>query len=193
MANGRVLTGFSKPYVALYSVSSGSVVYSSGQILARGVSVNISLDDNGDNVFYADNGAAETASQAFTSGAVQLVVDGLNSAAEALILGLPTADSDGWTHYGDSMSIPYVGVGMIARYMSGGVTSYVPVVLTKTKFQSPNLSAVTQEEEIDWQTQELNATILRDDSSNRDWKIVGTAQTTETSTEAMIKTLFSIT
>ena len=45
MANGRVLTGFSLPYIALYSASTAGVVsYSSGQILARGVSV--SLDVN---------------------------------------------------------------------------------------------------------------------------------------------------
>ena len=38
-ANGRVITGFSQPYVALYSESGGTVTYASGQILARGVSV----------------------------------------------------------------------------------------------------------------------------------------------------------
>ena len=39
MANGEVITGFSKPYVARYSESNGTVTYSNVQPLARGVSV----------------------------------------------------------------------------------------------------------------------------------------------------------
>ena len=44
MANGRVCTGFSKPYVALYNEASGVITYSGGMILARGVSVEIEPD-----------------------------------------------------------------------------------------------------------------------------------------------------
>ena len=39
MANGRIITGFSKPYVAKYAESSGTVTYSDGMVLARGVEV----------------------------------------------------------------------------------------------------------------------------------------------------------
>lgn len=55
MANGRVLTGFSKPYVAEYSASGNTVTYKSGMILARGVSVSLSVEASDDNIFYADN------------------------------------------------------------------------------------------------------------------------------------------
>jgi hypothetical protein len=113
-------------------------------------------------------------------------VDGLLTAAEKLILGLPAADGDGWTAYGDAMSIPYCGVGFVVRYMSEGVTTYVPVILTKVKFSVPNLSAATQEDEIDWQTQELTATIMRDDSSDHNWKYVGTGVSTEAAAESAI-------
>ena len=41
MANGRVCTGFSKPYVAVYSATGGTIKYESGQDLARGVDVSI--------------------------------------------------------------------------------------------------------------------------------------------------------
>lgn len=190
-ANGRVITGFSYPYVALYSESGGTISYTSGQILARGVNVDLSIDAADDNNFYADNVVAESATGMFGGGTCTLTVDGLLTAAEKLILGLPTADGDGWTAYGDAASIPYVGLGFIVRYMSDGVTTYVPIVLNKVKFKMPNLSAATQEEEIDWQTQELEAVIMRDDSSAHNWKMVCAGQADEATAQAKITALLS--
>lgn len=196
MANGRVITGFSLPYVAEYGTTTGTggveLDYSNGAILARGVSVSLSIDSADDNNFYADNVIAETAGGTFGSGEVTLTVDGLNDSAMKLILGLPAADGDGWTHYGDNMNIPYMGVGFIVRYMSGGVTTYVPVVLHKCKFQIPTLGANTQEDAIDFQTQELTAKVLRDDTSNHEWRVIGTACTTEALAETAIKSYLSI-
>lgn len=193
LAVGRVRTGFSLPYVALYSNAGTTVTYSSGQRLARGVSVSIEAEAEDDNIFYADNISAESAPGIFTSGTATLTVDGLSMAAESLIMGLPAADTNGFVHYGENMTIPYVGVGFIVRYMSGGVVSYVPVILRKCRFVTPSEDAATATETIDWQTQELTASLLRDDTSNHDWKWVGTAQETETAAEALIKTVFGIT
>ena len=193
MAAGKVLTGFSLPYVALYSANGGTVTYSSGQRLARGVSVELEPTVGDNNNFYADNVIAETAGGIMTGGQVTLTVDGLLETAEKLILGLPEADTNDWYHYGDAMSIPYVGIGFICRYQSEGVVTYTPVVLTKARFQTPSLSAATQEEDIEWQTQELVADLARDDTASHDWKLVGEAQTTEALAEGMIKTMFNIT
>ena len=191
MANGRVITGFSKPYVALYAESSGTISYSSGIALARGVEVSVEVETSEDNNFYADNIVAETAAGAFTGGTATLTVDGLKDAARKLILGLPAA-TGGWTAFGDEMSIPYVGIGFVVRYMEAGTTTYMPVVLKKALFSVPNISAATQAEEIDWQTEELTAKLFRDDSANHDWMLKGDAQTTEALAEAPIKTLFGI-
>lgn len=190
-ANGRVLTGFSLPYVALYASSGTTVTYSSGSILARGVSVSVENEQEADaNVFYADNVAAETVEGEFKGGTFTLTVDGLLSSAEALIYGLSSADGDGWVSYGTQNTAPYVGVGFVCRYMSDGVESYVPVILTKCKFNLANLSAATQEEDIDWQTQELTGRILID--ANNIYKKVGTAATTEAIASSAIKTVFNI-
>lgn len=193
MAAGKVLTGFSLPYVALYSANGGTVTYSSGQKLARGVSVELEPTVGDNNNFFADNVIAETAGGIMTGGQVTLTVDGLLETAEKLILGLPDADTNDWIHYGDAMSIPYVGIGFVCRYQSEGVVTYTPVVLTKARFQTPSLSAATQEEDIEWQTQELVADLARDDTASHDWKLVGEAQTTEALAEGMIKTMFNIT
>ena len=191
-AAGKVLTGFSLPYVALYSESGGTITYSNGQKLARGVDVTVSPESSNDNIFYADNVSAESADGEFINGTVSLTVDGLLETAEKLIFGLPAADATDWYHYGDSMTVPYVGIGFIARYMSDGVTSYVPHVLTKCRFNLSEFSGATQEDAIEWQTQALEARIFRDDSTNHDWHLFGESQATEADAENMIKTLFSI-
>lgn len=192
-AAGRVCTGFSKPYVALYSASSGTITYSSGALLGRGVEVSVEAEEASDsNNFYADNVIAESISGVFSGGTATLTVDGLLDATRKLIYGLPAADGDGWTHFGDSQVVPYVGIGFVTRYMSEGVTTYVPTILTKAIFQAEPQEAATQEDEIEFQTTELTATLLRDDSANHDWKMIGGPQTTEALAEKEIKDVFGI-
>lgn len=191
MANGRVITGFSDPWVAEYAVSGGTVTYSNAMALARGVEVSLSPESSDDNRFYADNIVAENATGMFTGGTVTLTVDGLKDAARKLIFGLPTAVNN-WTAYDNTIEIPYVGIGFIVRYMEDGATTYMPVVLAKTMFQLDETSAATQEDEIDWQTQELTATLFRDDSATQAWKFVGTAQTTQALALGMMKTKLGV-
>lgn len=182
MANGRVLTGFSMPWVALYANSGGTISYSGGMPLARGVSVSLDVETSDDNDFYADNVLAETDNQGFSSGTVTLTVDGLKDAARKLIMGITASRTAGqveFEQYDDTQAIPYVGVGFVARYMEDGVTSYVPYILNKVKFNPEGLEAATQEKDIDWQTTELEGSIMRDDSSAHAWKLIGAAQTTE--------------
>lgn len=185
MAAGKVTTGFSKPYVAVYAASGTTITYSSGQVLARGVDVAIAPETSDDNNFYADNVIAEVVASEFTGGTLTLTVDGLFPAAEKLIYGLPDASAD-WTAYGDDMTIPYVGVGFIIRQQSAGVVTYTPVVLAKCKFHLAETNAATQEEDIDWQTQSLEATILRGDDANRTWKFLGSEYATEAAAEAAL-------
>lgn len=199
MANGRVITGYSKPWVAVYNNNAGTITYTSGQYLARGVEVQIEPEAADSNKFYADNQVAEQAGGGFTGGTVTLTVDGLKETARKLIMGLPAASSvtvtTGTTvsmsDFGDGMSIPYVGIGFVVRYMEDGVTTYEPVVLTKCQFSVFGTSASTQEDAIEFQTQELEATIMKDDTSNHNWKRVGTAQSTEAAAEAVIQAVLT--
>lgn len=192
MAAGKVCTGFSLPYVALYSASNGVITYTSGQKLARGVEVSIEPEASDDNIFYADNAAAESAAGTFSGGSITLTVDGLKHAAERLIYGLPAAGADGWTAYDDDASVPYVGIGYIARYMEDGVTTFVPTVIPKTKFDFKSDNAATQEDAIDWQTTELNASILRADDTKHSWKWLGAEAADEATAEAALKTKLNI-
>lgn len=201
MAAGRVITGFSKPYVAKYSASAGTVTYSDGMVLARGVSVEISPEVGDASPFHADNIEAENVPGVFTGGTVTLTVDGLLDAADTLIFGLPEPENVSYGEsktadvysYGDSMQIPYVGIGFIVRYMSGGVVSYVPMILTKASFNTPSTSAETQEESIEFQPQALTADLMRDDSTNHNWFRRGEGFATEAEAEELLKALLNIT
>lgn len=192
-AAGKVCTGFSKPYVAIYGANGGVVSYTRGQQLARGVNVNIAPNTSNDNKFYADNQEAESAAGKFTGGTLTLNVDGLFVSAERLIMGLPAAGADGFTEYGDDQEAPDMGFGYIARYMSAGVETFTPIVLAKVKFNQPSSEAATQEEEIDWQTQELTATIMRAENANHSWKYIGDDYNTEEGAEAALRTKLGIT
>lgn len=202
MANGRVITGYSKPYVALYAVTDNTVSYSGGMPLARGVSVSIDPESGDGNDFYADNVTAESVGGTFTGGTLTLTVDGLKDAARKLVMGIVTENTitvgTGATSsvkvydYDDQQVAPYVGVGFIVRYMENGVTTYVPHVITKTVFSPEGLEAATQEEDIEFQTTELEATIMRDDSQYHRWQRVAEAQTTEALAEAVIRNLLNI-
>lgn len=196
MANGRVITGFSKPYVALYTAtaSGGSytISYSSGQILARGVEIQIEPETTDDNNFYADNVIAENEAGLFTGGTLTLTVDGLKDPANKLIYGLPAADDDDWYNYDNTQAIPFVGFGAVIRVQEAGVVSYVPIVLPKIQFNDTGMTAATQEDSIDWQSAELTAQIFRDESVKQTWKKLGEAQVSEAAAEAMIKSFLSI-
>lgn len=201
MANGKVITGYSKPYVALYNANNGSPTYSGGMPLARGVDVSVEAE-TGDAVnFYADNVLAESVGGVFTGATITLTVDGLKDAARQLIMGLPEPSSvtvgqsttvDVY-EYDDRQSIPYVGIGFIIRYMEQGVTTYQPVVFTKAAFSVDGIEAATQEEEIEFQTTELEASLLRDDSTNHVWKKIAADQATEAGAEAVIRAILNIT
>lgn len=190
MANGRVITGFSKPYVAKYTVTaqtSGDVVsYSNGQYLARGVEISIEPESTDDNRFYADNVIAENEAGIFTGGTLTLTVDGLKDAANRMIYGLPAATSEGWVKYDTDQAIPFVGFGCVVRVQENGVVSYVPLVLPKIMFNEIGTTAATQEDAIDWQAQEMTAQIFRDDTAKRCWKMLGGEQTTEAAALAKI-------
>lgn len=198
MANGRVITGYSMPKVAVYSYATNTVTYTGLTALARGVSVSMDVETSDSTDFYADNVLAESAGGRFTGGTVTLTVDGLKDAARKLIQGLPAettltvgSDSVKVLEYDDRQVAPYVGIGFVVRYMENGVTSYVPVVLTKCIFNVDTISAETQGENIDFQTAELTATIARDDTTNHTWRRIGEAQTTEAAAEAVIAAMLA--
>lgn len=191
MANGRIATGYSLPIVAQYVNNGGNVTYTGAMPLARGVSVSIEPEYTEGDPFYADNTIAEDVPGQLTGGTATLTVDGLLTAATKFIYGITAEDNADWIDFDDTVVIPYVGVGYVARYMSAGVTSYVPYVLTKCRANYAGQELNTAEDEIEWQTQEIEFSIYRDDSTNHVWKKEGKEYATEADAEGAIMNFFN--
>lgn len=173
-----VTTGFSRIHVALYANNGGAVTYSGVKELARAVSMETDIETTEENAFYANNTLAEVETARFANGTVTITVDGLDGEEEAMILGIaPKSTTIGGDEvdeivYGASMNPPYMGIGAVKRYQLNGAVTFRPVIFTKARFALPSDSAETQGEEIDWQTQELEATLMRDDTADQTWKII---------------------
>ena len=198
MANGQVITGYSNPIVAKYTYSGGAISYSDKMPLARGVEVSIEIDTGDPTNFYADNTIAESVAGQFNGATATLTVDGLKTAARTLIAGLVTTgtitvgtDTVNTTVYDDLQVIPYVGIGFVVRYMENGVTTYAPVILPKAQFSPEGLEAATQGEEVEFQTTELTAAIMRADDANHSWKVIAEDQDTEADAVAVINAYFA--
>lgn len=192
--------GLSKPYIAVYSASGSTVSYSSGSLLGKAVSLDLSLNGGNKNVLYADNAPAESDNQ-FGGGTLKVKTDDLDASVMKSILGLSEATiSDSnvttsgakWLKYDDSQNVPYCGFGGIVKKKMSGVNKYVAVVFNKVQFSNPALAVNTQGETIEWQTSELEATILRDDSTNHTWRMETTPLDTEAEAEACIKSALGI-
>ena len=198
MANGKVITGYSQPIVAKYTYSSNTISYSNVTPLARGVEVQMEVEIGDATNFFADNTIAEAVAGQFNGATATLTVDGLKDTARNLIAGLVTSkqipvgtSTVNAKVYDDLQVIPYVGIGFVVRYMENGVTTYAPVILPKAQFSPESLNAATQGEEVEFQTTELQATVMRADDANHSWKVVAEDQATEAAAVAVINAYFS--
>lgn len=180
--SGGVATGFSDIHVALYSAEDGGTVkYTSVRKLGRSVSMSTDISTSDDNNFYADDVLAETETgSAFTDGSGSIAVDGLSSDEEAFIMGLATGNSYEVSsstsvetyEYGESMNPPFLGLGAVKMVQRNGKSSWKAIILTKIRFKVPGDDLTAKGNRIDWQTQSLDFTIMRDDSSMARWKII---------------------
>lgn len=170
------LIGLSKPYIATYVNNNGTVTYSARTVLGKYTNLDLSLDSADENILYADNGPAESDSQ-FSGGTVTVTTDDLLASAFKTALGLTeqaisttvTTATPKWMVFDDSQNAPYFALGGIIKKKVNGAYKWVCFVLEKIKFRNPDLSVATQGETIEWQTPELEATILRSDASGHPW------------------------
>lgn len=194
--------GLSKPYIATYVNTSGTITYSARTVLGKYTEIDISLDSTDENILYADNGPAETDSQ-FSGGTVTVTTDDLRPDAFKVALGLVEAAIAGtigttnptpkWLVFDDQQNAPYFALGGIIKKKVDGVYKYQAFILEKVKFRNPDLSLTTQGETIEWQTPELEATILRSDAANHPWYRISTLLESEDDAIAAIEAYLTVT
>lgn len=189
--------GLSRPYMAVYAydADTNTVTYTNGGAIGKAVSLSMSLNSGGENVLYADNGPAESDNQ-FGGGTLTLTTDELRPDVMAQLLGVSaesvtltgaTSASISVYNFGDSQVIPYVGVGAVRKVQLENQVKWQAYIFPKMQFQNVNEAFTTQGETIEWQTPELNATMMRDDTTNHNWKMISSLLDTEADAVLFIK------
>jgi len=189
-------TGLSKSYYAIYAVTDGVISYSNGGLLGKAVDAEIELEDSDPDIFYADNGPAESAA-VFGGGSLTITNDRLSLAPVAAILGLEVAaittpNAGNHIQFPADLTPPYVGYGTIRKDVVDGQAKYTAVILYKVQFAIPSLSLATQGETVEFEGNELTATILRNDATPALW-MDWAEFATEAAAEAYIKAALNIT
>ena len=193
--------GLSKPYYAIYSATGQTVTYSQGALMGKYTNLSISLDSQDANILYADNAAAES-DQQFTGGTATITTDDLAADVMVAVLGAQevaitsediTTTSPQWVVFDDQQAVPYVGIGGVIKKKINGAIKWVAFVLDKVQFSTPGVEAVTQGETIEWQTQQLTATIMRSDAANHPWFRLSSAMDSETDAVAAVQQYLNIT
>lgn len=182
--------GLSKPFVAKYNNDGNKVTYTGGTVLGKAISFSAELEEGDSNDLYGDNGVCET-DKSFSGGTMTIGTDELTNESSALILGITPAE-DGELVYDDDMTAPYLGFGCVVKKKHNNVFKWRAVVFPKIMFNIPAEAAETQGETIEWQTPELTASILRDDTEKHAWKRESTFET-EAEAVAYIKGKLGIT
>lgn len=196
------IIGLSKPYIATYVNTSGTITYSARTLLGKYTNLDLSLDSADENILYADNGPAESDSQ-FSGGTVTVTTDDLLADVFKTALGLDeaaiattvatTTPTPKWMIFNDSQSAPYFALAGVIKKKSGGAYKWVAFVLEKVKFKNPDLSIATQGDTIEWKTPELEATIFRSDASGHPWFRMSTELDTEADAIAVVEDYLKVT
>ena len=177
-AAGRVITGLSHPVVAPYQAPGGLDSYKDGRVLARIRSYSTNITTAGDaNKFYVDNAVGENAGDVFSSGTLNLEVDGLLPEMERYVYGLPEpktvqigGESVTYSGLGTNTASAVLGLGVIVEYRCNNVTSYGIIIFPKVTFRQGGDEAQTREEEIDWQSRTFTIDLARDDTGEHMWR-----------------------
>ena len=171
---GAVSKGLTDFTVAKYTMTNGANKYSERMKLCAAATLGFSADSASDSEAEFENGDAnESAPSIFNGGTLTLSVKGLSPAAAKFIYGLGTPDTSGWTDYDDTCQPPEVGFGFVKTVQYDGITAYQPIVLYRVVFQTEDMDFETLKKTINFKSQELKATVMRDLTPNHAWKSAG--------------------
>lgn len=140
--------------------------YKTGFKIGKAMSADVSIE-NADNPLHADDGVAET-DKSFTSGTITAGIDDFGDTPtegqeiQQKLLGQRIVEVGGVMVIRSSGQdvAPNVGIGYVRETRLRGVTSYEATWLYKVQFGAPSESSTTKGESIEWQTPELEGTIM---------------------------------
>lgn len=145
----------------------GKPTYNQGFIIGKAISAEKSIESN-DNQLYGDDAIAES-DTSFAGGSVKLGVtdfgDNYNESLQiqGKLLGqaVTTVEGGGYRIRRSALTVaPYVGFGFYKTKKHKNKLVYEATWLYKTVFKTPSESTTTKGKSIEWQTPEIEGTVM---------------------------------
>lgn len=147
--------------------------YAGVKTMGKAISASFEPNTPDDNPLYANNAVAENDSSGASGGTLTLTLDRLTQEAAADLYGLtvedvevtvgdtPGTQVDGTAlkYTGNEQSAP-VGVAFIRQNQVDGVRNHEVILYRRATFSMPADSAQTMGESIEWQTPEIEASVM---------------------------------
>lgn len=170
------IKGLSIPAMADYSYDGNKAKYTNGFICGSAVEYGVDIETTDDNHLRADNRIKEHDYGTFNSGTLTLNTSDLDAYTSKRLLGLKEVKRQIGEKtvtelvYDDDAKTKEKGFGIIEEHQIDDVDHYRAVILAKITPKIPPEAATTREDEIEWQTKELECGIERSDESNETYK-----------------------
>ena len=161
-------------YYSKATIANG-VVTGYGGVKTMGKAISASFEPNtpDDTPWYANNSVAENDSSGASGGTLTLTLDRLTQEAAADLYGLTVEDVEvtvgdtpgtqvegtALKYTGNEQSAP-VGVAFIRQNQVDGVRNHEVILYRRATFSMPADSAQTMGESIEWQTPEIEASVM---------------------------------
>ena len=161
-------------YYSKATIANGVVTgYAGVKTMGKAISASFEPNTPDDNPLYANNSVAENDSSGASGGTLTLTLDRLTQEAAADLYGLtvedvevtvgetPGTQVDGTAlkYTGNEQSAP-VGVAFIRQNQVDGVRNHEVILYRRATFSMPADSAQTMGESIEWQTPEIEASVM---------------------------------
>lgn len=161
-------------YYSKATITNGVVSgYAGVKTMGKAISASFEPNTPDDNPLYANNAVAENDSSGASGGTLTLTLDRLTQEAAADLYGLtvedvevtvgdtPGTQVDGTAlkYTGNEQSAP-VGVAFIRQNQVDGVRNHEVILYRRATFSMPADSAQTMGESIEWQTPEIEASVM---------------------------------
>lgn len=161
-------------YYSKATIANGVVTgYAGVQTMGKAISASFEPNTPDDNPLYANNAVAENDSSGASGGTLTLTLDRLTQEAAADLYGLTVEDVEvtvgdtpgtqvegtALKYTGNEQSAP-VGVAFIRQNQVDGVRNHEVILYRRATFSMPTDSAQTMGESIEWQTPEIEASVM---------------------------------
>lgn len=159
-------------FYAKATVQAGVVTgYTGGtKLMGKAISAEFTPNTTDDNPLYANNGVAENDSSGASGGTITMTLDRMTLDTAADLYGLEVEETTvmvegqpvtgrGLKYTGTEQSAP-VGVAYIRMNQEDGVRNHEVVLYRRSTFSMPAQSAQTMGESIEWQTPEIEGSVM---------------------------------